>query len=97
MKTPSKKRLFVFVLGNLIWMSSTAPGALEGNGEGASGPDLSGVSIPVAVDRVITLEDTERATEVCAKELRDKLSAVIFRGRLPKVNYDFFSDFSVEK
>lgn len=47
--------------------------AFAGNGGAYNGPDLSGSSIPVSVDREVTIDDVTRATYKCAKQLAQDL------------------------
>lgn len=48
-----------------LFVSMTGSAFAEGNGGGYQGPDLNGISIPVRLDRGITLENAQNAVFTC--------------------------------
>jgi len=77
-------KIYVLILAAFL----TSVVVFAGNGEGYNGPDLSGDSIPVALDRSITLAQVTRAYETCMNRRVEHLAEQVCRTQENEVSVE---------
>ncbi len=82
MKTALNKMKIAIAATSLL-ASCVVMAQTETSGEGRNGPDKSGVSIPVSVDRLMSLDEVFRLERICAQDAAQEVLEQMLRQQLP--------------